>query len=142
MKKLTGRKWMFCILLTLWVIAVRCLSGCSAEEENQKERDLEFTIVGEEAVPPDLLSVIQSKGEEPFKLTYFDEQNLYIAVGYGRQESGGFSISVNALYLTDNAVVIDTELKGPEPGEDAGTETSAPYIVVKTEYLENPVVFQ
>ena len=45
-------------------------------------------------------------------------------------------------YLTDNSIVINTELKGPEKGENAGTEQSFPYIVIKTEYLENPVVFQ
>ena len=31
---------------------------------------------------------------------------------------------------------------GPQAGEDGGTEKSYPYIVVKTEYLEDPVVFQ
>ena len=59
---------------------------------------------------------------------------------YKRQ--GGYSISVNDLYLTDNSIVINTELKGPEKGENAGTEQSFPFIVIKTEYLENPVVFQ
>ena len=46
------------------------------------------------------------------------------------------------LYLTENAIVADTELLGPESAEQAGTEKSYPYIVVKTEYLEEPVIFQ
>ena len=45
-------------------------------------------------------------------------------------------------YLTENSIVIDTELKGPEKGETVGVEKSYPYIVVQTEYLENPVIFQ
>jgi len=49
---------------------------------------------------------------------------------------------VNELYLTGNSVVIATELKGPENGEDKGVESSSPYIVVKTELLDLPVVFQ
>ncbi len=44
--------------------------------------------------------------------------------------------------MTENSIVIDTELKGPEKGEDVGAEKSYPYIVAKTEYLENPVIFQ
>ena len=56
--------------------------------------------------------------------------------------TGGYSISVNELYLTENSIVIDTELKGPEKGENPGADKSYPYIVVRTEYLENPVVFQ
>ncbi|MEW4412605.1 protease complex subunit PrcB family protein [Clostridium sp. AN503] len=63
-------------------------------------------------------------------------------MGYGEQPTGGYSISVNELYLTENSIVIDTELKGPEKGEEVGVEKSYPYIVVQTEYLENPVIFQ
>ena len=77
-----------------------------------------------------------------FKMTYTTDENLYIAVGYGPQEGGGYSICVNELYLTGNSVVIATELKGPENGEDKGVESSSPYIVVKTELLDLPVVFQ
>ena len=75
-------------------------------------------------------------------MTYSTDENLYIAVGYGPQEGGGYSICVNELYLTGNSVVIATELKGPENGEDKGVESSSPYIVVKTELLDLPVVFQ
>lgn len=143
MKKVTERKWMIWGLLAVWVFAVRCLGGCSTgDDESGKVRDLSFTVVGESEVPADLMATIQTKQTDPFKLTYSDDQNLYIVVGYGQQQSGGYSISVNALYLTENSVVIDTELKGPETGENGGTEKSSPYVVVKTELLENPVVFQ
>lgn len=63
-------------------------------------------------------------------------------VGYGEQESGGYSIAVKELYLTENAIVADTELIGPQSGEETGVEKSYPYVVVKTEYLEHPVIFQ
>ena len=119
------------------------LCGCSAsKDDGKKVKDLEFAVVGEPEIPQELKQIIAQKQTAPFKLTYSDEQNLYIAVGYGVQPTGGYSISVNELYLTDNSIVINTELKGPEKGENAGTEQSFPYIVIKTEYLENPVVFQ
>ena len=63
-------------------------------------------------------------------------------VGYGEQPTGGYSIEVDELYLTENAIVIDTELEGPEKGEPTGVEKSYPYVVVRTEYLEEPVIFQ
>ena len=119
------------------------LCGCSAsKDDGKKVKDLEFAVVGEPEIPQELKQIIAQKQSAPFKLTYSDEQNLYIAVGYGVQPTGGYSISVKELYLTDNSIVINTELKGPEKGENAGTEQSFPYIVIKTEYLENPVVFQ
>ena len=76
------------------------------------------------------------------RLTYSDDQNLYIVVGYGKQDTGGYSITVNELYLTENSIVLDTDLLGPEKGESGGTEPSFPFIVIKTELSELPVVFQ
>lgn len=119
------------------------LTACSGGGEDAgKVRDLDFTVASEAEIPEELKNLILEKQSQPFKLTYSNEQNLFIAVGYGVQPTGGFSICVNDLYLTDNSIVIDTELKGPEKGENPGTEQSFPYIVIRTEYLENPVVFQ
>ena len=93
-------------------------------------------------LPQELSKLIAQKVSQPFKLTYTDSQNLYIAVGYGAQPTGGYSISVKELYLTENSIILQTELMGPEKGEDPGTEQSFPYIVLRTELLEEPVVFQ
>lgn len=97
---------------------------------------------GRAGYPPGVKADHRGKQNAPFKLTYSDDKNLYIAIGYGEQATGGFSISVNELYLTENSIVVDTELKGPEKGENPGQDKSYPYIVIRTEYLENPVVFQ
>ena len=141
-KKKSGKVLLVAALLA-WVFVVRFLTACSVEKEDlQKVRDLEFTVVGETDLPEELKNVIGEKKMAPFKLTYTDNQNLYIAVGYGVQPTGGYSIAVNELYLTDNSIVIRTELLGPEKGENPGGGQSFPYIVIKTEYLENPVVFQ
>lgn len=143
MKKVAAHKWVLWILLVTWVFIVRCLSGCSAEnDKGEKVRDLEFTVIGDADIPAELMKTIEEKKANPFKLTYSDDQALYIIVGYGEQPSGGYSIVADKLYLTENSIVIDTELNGPEKGENGGNEKSYPYIVVKTELLENPVVFQ
>jgi len=129
--------------LLVWVFVVRILTGCSVEKENQeKVRDLEFTVVGEADLPEELKNLIAEKKMAPFKLTYSNDQGLFIAVGYGEQPSGGYSITVEELYLTENAIVIDTELQGPEKGETVGAEKSYPFVVIQTEQLENPVIFQ
>lgn len=129
--------------LIAWMCLARVLTGCSVEKEDQdKVRDLEFTVVGEPDVPEELKNLVEEKKASPFKLTYTNDKGLYIAIGYGEQPTGGYSIAVEELYLTENSIVIDTELKGPAKGEEAGTEKSYPYIVVQTEYLENPVIFQ
>lgn len=129
--------------LLVWVFLVRVLTGCSVEKENQdKVRDLEFTVTGETELPAELAGLIEEKKAAPFKLTYSNDQGLYIVVGYGEQPTGGYSIAVNELYLTENSIVIDTELKGPEKGEEVGVEKSCPYVAVRTEYREEPIIFQ
>lgn len=143
MKRLFNRKWMIFFGLAMWVLVVRTLSGCTVNGDNgNKIRDLDFTVVADTDIPQELKQIIAEKQQSPFKLTYSDDKNLYIVVGYGKQASGGYSIAVNDLYLTDNSIVLDTELIGPDKGENTGTEPSYPFIVIKTEMSELPVVFQ
>ncbi|MDO4267151.1 MAG: protease complex subunit PrcB family protein [Eubacteriales bacterium] len=143
MRKRWNGTILFVACLVLWAFAARFLTGCSVKKEHQdKVRDLEFTVAGEAELPEELKNLVDEKKTEPFRLTYSNDQGLYIAVGYGEQPTGGYSIAVSELYLTENSIVIDTELLGPEQGETAGIEKSWPYLVVKTEYLENPVIFQ
>lgn len=121
------------------------LTGCREETDNlAKIKDLEFTVTAEENIPEELRKVIEEKKTEGFKVTYQDNGFLYICTGYGEQETGGYSITVDALYETANAVYFDTTLLGPEPGENEGKKTSKsyPYIVVKTEMTDKPVVFE
>ena len=70
------------------------------------------------------------------------DDSLYLCIGYGEQATGGYSISVNELYLSENAIYFDTNLIGPDPSETVAETVSCPYLVVKTEYLDKPVVFQ
>lgn len=142
MKRLFNRKWMIFFGLAMWVLVVRTLSGCTVNDNGDKVRDLDFSVVADTDIPQELKQIIAQKQQSPFKLTYSDDKNLYIVVGYGKQASGGYSIAVNDLYLTDNSIVLDTELIGPEKGENTGTEPSYPFIVIRTEMSELPVVFQ
>lgn len=141
-----NRKVFLAMSLCIWVMVVRLLSGCSAigvgKDSGDKVRDLEFTVTASEEVPEELQKLIDEKKAEAFKLTYTNDQGLYIAAGYGQQQSGGYSIAVKELYLTDNSIVFRAELMGPQKGEEGGNEPSYPYIVVKTELLDEPVIFQ
>ena len=119
------------------------LTGCTLlSEERVKLRDLDFTVLSEEKIPAELKTIIEEKKAEPFKLTYSDNEHLYISIGYGEQPTGGYSIAVNELYLTDNAVYVSATLLGPEASEKSNQPPSYPYIVMKTEYLEETVIFE
>ena len=119
------------------------VSGCSiTENSGMKLRDLEFTLVGDDRLPEELKTLIEERKAEEFKFTYADKEALYLCIGYGEQSTGGYSIAVNELYLTDNAIYVDTNLIGPSAKEKGNPAASYPYIVIKTEFLDKTVVFE
>ena len=134
------RRGVLCGILAAWVLLA---GGCTfLSQEKIKLRDLDFTVLSEEKIPEQLSAIIEEKKETIFKLTYTDKEYLYIAAGYGVQETGGYSIAVNDCYLTKNAVYFDTTLIGPSKGEKINQVKSYPYIVIRTKYLEKNVVFE
>lgn len=127
----------------LMIIIMAALTGCKAENTDVKKiKDLDFTVVEDADLPGELKEIIDEKKEEPFKLSYNNKENLYIAVGYGKQNSGGYSIAVDELYLTKNAIYIDTNLIGPSKDDMVSQGVTYPYIVVKLEFREERVDFK
>ena len=85
---------------------------------------------------------MEEKRKGEFKLTYEEEGQLYLCIGYGEQKTSGYSIAVNELYLSENAIYFDTSLIGPSKEEQVAESVSYPCLVVRTEYVDKPVVFQ
>ena len=131
--------WMGLVIM----IGTNLLAGCSVEKTNRtKVRDLDYHVAAEEEIPEELKQQIEEKKTADFKLTYETPEYLYIVRGYGEQATGGYSIQVKELYLTSNAVFFSTELIGPRKGENTAKSPSFPYIVVRTEKMEENVVFE
>ena len=127
------------IAIALTMAVIVGFMGCKEEE---KIRDLDFTVVSSECIPPELLKEIEGKKLEPFQLSFRDGNYLYLCAGYGKQETGGYSICVKDLYLTDSSIVLDTTLLGPKmTGDKKIPGYSYPYIVIKTEYIDAVVIF-
>ena len=140
--KIKRKRWKNVAAAMLLLCVV--LTGCGMSgERNIKLRDLDFTVLSEEKIPEELKTVITEKRSEPFRLTYSDNQNLYISIGYGEQKTGGYSIAVDELYLTDDAVHVSTSLLGPDiTGQKSGAgKPTTPYIVIKTELLDKTVIY-
>ena len=130
-------------LLCAVLAACMLLTGCSfLSEETIKLRDLDFTVLSEEKIPEELLTIIDEKKTQAFQITYSDNEHLYICVGYGEQETGGYSIAVNELYLTETTICVNTSLLGPDASNKANRTPSYPYIVLKTELLDQTVIFE
>ena len=90
------------------------LCACTGNDMMEKKvRDLDFKVVSAEDISEELKSHIDERKEETFTLIYRDGENMYLIVGYG---------------------------KNTESEIGAGT-VSYPYIVIKLETLDAPVIF-
>ena len=131
-------------ILSVFLVCLMCMAvfACGKKQDTmEKIKDLECTIIPEDNLPEELFNMIEQKKTDAFKITFEDKGFLYICVGYGTQVTGGYSIALNELYETSNAVYVDTNLIGPAPEEKSNPVASYPYIVIKTEFIDKPVVF-
>ena len=117
-------------------------AGCvSRPQKTRKLRDLNYVIVDKDLIPAELQLLIEENKSMPFKLTYSDQGKLYIAEGYGAQPTTGYSVEVNGLYETEDAIYIHTNLLGPGKEEEIKEISTFPYAVVQLDALEKKVMF-
>ena len=119
------------------------ISGCEGNYKgSEKGLNLEYTVLGETKIPEEFLSQIEEKKAEKFELTYRDNEYLYIAKGFGEQKTSGSSISVTNLTCEDQTIYFESKLVIPQEKENLNSISSFPYIVIKTELIDFPVVFR
>ena len=131
----------FALFPFLFFFCIFAFSGCNKSSPPEKTDALDFTIVAGTDIPGDLQELIQSRQEDAFELTYSDSTYLYVVKGYGKQDNSGYNIVVNDFYQSKDCLVFDSELFGPKSDEEVSGQPSYPYIVIKTEFREEPVVF-
>ncbi len=135
--------------LALYILMAGCtllFSACSFQKDDMKKlRDIDFTVVGENELPEEMKEMkemIEEQKKDLFEITYGEKGCLYVAKGYGKQETTGYSVSVKECYETENIIYLKTEFSGPPPEEEILEEETYPYIVIKMEYTDKNVVFE
>lgn len=138
------RKGIKLMIAAFIIMLLLCLSGCGKKEES-KRKDLDFTVCDDTRIPSELLDIINEKKAKVFKLTYINNDYLYIAIGYGEHDRNNLNVVVEDLYVTDNAIYVNTNLytneMSPSDAVATGDISMYPYIVLKCEKYELPVVF-
>ena len=128
----------FLSLLILFMM----LGGCRMIKIEEAERTpLKYTVADRSQIPEEAAKLIEEIKEKEFQMVYQKGEDLYLIKGYGRQMSGGYSIQVAELSASSTTIFFKTRLIGPEKENQSGAP-SYPYIAVKTDYREEPVVFE
>lgn len=129
-------------VVMVFLLAIQ-IGGCGGNyKESENGMSLEYTVLGETKIPEELLNQIEEKKAEGFELTYRDNEYLYIAKGFGEQKTSGCSISVTNLTSENQTIYFESKLVIPQENENVNSVSSFPYIVIKTELIEFPVVFR
>lgn len=129
------------VFLLIAVITAFLLSGCRfVRIEEEERKPVAYTVVEKSDIPEELSRIMEEKKEKEFQLSYETGEDLYLAKGYGRQMSGGYSIQVEELGESGNGLFFVTRLLGPEDLKEAGVP-SYPCIVIKISRQKKPVTF-
>lgn len=135
------------IIIICSILICMAIGGCAPDKEKiEKVNDLDYTVLAESDWPETLKELIEERKTKSFNLNYSEGEFMYICVGYGEQQSGGYSIQVEDFYEGEEVLYINTTLLGPSEQEQTKEQLqenkSYPVIVLKTEYLDKTVVFE
>lgn len=127
---------LWCLILMIF------LTGCEGKQAaDGVKTEVEFTVVGHDEIPEELAAIIGENRQGEMKLTYEDQGYAYLVRGYGQQKTGGYSIAVNGVYLSEDGIHVDTSLIGPPKDQKIRDEASYPYLVLKIEAQEAEIFF-
>lgn len=133
----------FLALLIVGVLIL--LMGCSKSEETaasyETAQDVSYEIVSGSDVPYKVNEKIYKAKEKGFGFSYRDGETMYTVFGFGKQNTGGFSIQVLAVKETDAAIIIEASLIAPGAEEVISTSPSYPYMILKMANVEKDVQF-
>lgn len=131
------------IVVGVWiVILIGIVAAIKLEAIDKKRvRDVSYEMVLPENIPEEIMGELQGFGKDVCRCSYICSDSLYIVVYYGEQVTDGYSVEINQLYESSNAIFVETTLKGPASYKDVKEEESYPYVVLKLKHSDKKVVF-
>lgn len=130
--------WFVVVLLGMLCFA----AGCSLTGGDGTLTPMDFTVVEPDEVPAELAKVMEEHKSEEMKIVFKDKGSLYVVRGYGKQETGGYSIAVDGCTEGEKNIHVATTLIGPAQTDKISGEPSYPVIVLKMEDREKEVEFE
>lgn len=132
--------WRFPLVVLALVLL---LTGCGLSLGREENRTaLDFTVVDSAKIPEELKKVMEEHKEEEMQLVFADGANMYAVRGYGKQDTGGYSIAVDECTEGEEHIYIATTLIGPSQMEGLSQDPSYPVIVLKLESRDKEVIFE
>lgn len=141
-KKKRGTSGRIGLCLALLLVVLCFTAGCGLDGGDGARMPMDFTVVEPEKVPKELAKVIEEHKQEEMQIAFTDQGSLYVVRGYGKQNTGGYSIAVDECSEGEKNVHVATTLIGPTQTEKISKEPSYPVIVIKMENRDKEVSFE
>ena len=129
------------VLICIIFLSIMPMTGCS-ENTSGEHTNIDYTVVENEDLPTELKKLIDSKKANTLRMTYTTKDYTYVVAGFGTKETSGYSIKVNDVYKSGDAIYADFTLMGPAENEAVNETATTPYIVLKYEKRDESVVFR
>lgn len=128
--------------LEICIFLAVVLAGCGkSSTEEKKIRDISYEVVAEQDIKGTMKALIEERKTLPFHMTFRDGDDFYVGIGYGEKETGGYSVSVDAVYQTNLGIRVETSIAGPEKSNHEKQIPSYPYIVIRMKNQKDTVIF-
>lgn len=142
-KKIYVDKYIYILpaILCIICLGIMTMTGCSKNDSKEHEV-IDYTVVENDDLPAELKKLIDNKKANTLRMTYTTKDYTYVVAGFGTKETSGYSIKVNDLYKSKDAIYADFTLMGPAENESVNETPTTPYIVLKYEKRDESVVFR
>lgn len=142
-KKIYVDKYIYILpaILCIICLGIMTMTGCSKNDSKEHEV-IDYTVVENDDLPAELKKLIDNKKANTLRMTYTTKDYTYVVAGFGTKETSGYSIKVNDLYKSKDAIYADFTLMGPAENESVNEVPTTPYIVLKYEKRDESVVFR
>lgn len=129
------------VVLLLLMMVISCGEKQKPKRTYESMKDAVYEIVSGSDVPHKVNEKIFKERDKGFGFSYRDNEGMYIAFGFGRQNTGGFSIQLAAVKENEDEILIEAKLIAPAPEEVVSTSPSYPYMILKMDNTEKNVEF-
>ena len=129
------------VVLLLLMMVISCGEKQKPKRTYESMQDAVYEIVSGSDVPHKVNEKIFKERDKGFGFSYRDNEGMYSAFGFGRQNTGGFSIQLAAVKENEDEILIEAKLIAPAPEEVVSTSPSYPYMILKMDNTEKNVEF-
>ena len=113
---------------------------CKKKSDGKRERGKVYDRKGR--IDTGGVRIGDKKTEGKAVQTYEDKGMLYIARGYGKKATTGYSVKVKKCEETENTIYFHTNLIGPSKQEEIVKKANNPHIVIALPVSDKTVIFE